>query len=298
MFTDADATIAGRASRGDGVFHRREARRAGLTDRQIGDRLRCGAWVEVLPRVYRNAATPPTLAMLRRAALLWAGGGAVLSHRSAGAVWDLDGVVETVPEVSVPPARNPRSPLVAVHRTTLPPGDTGRRAGLACTSIARTIADLAHDLDEEALECAIESARHRHGTTLRAVQAQLDRTGGPGRPGTARLRRVLGVLDPRAPSESALEVKAARLLRLQPLPRPERQYWLTAFGRRYRFDFAWPGHRVALECDGRAFHDFQRDRTRWRHVGASGWRVLPVTWHDITRRPDAVVAELRTALVR
>jgi hypothetical protein len=58
------------------------------------------------------------------------------------------------------------------------------------------------------------------------------------------------------------DVKVARLLRATQLPPAARQHWVTVFGRRYRLDFAWPDFRVALECDGRAFHEFQRDRTR------------------------------------
>ena len=65
---------------------------------------------------------------------------------------------------------------------------------------------------------------------------------------------------------------------------------------RYRLDFVWLALRIALECDGRKFHEFQRSRTRGRHLGAGGWRVLPVTWDDVTRRWPQVLAELTAAL--
>jgi very-short-patch-repair endonuclease len=117
-----------------------------------------------------------------------------------------------------------------------------------------------------------------------------------GRRGAGRLATLLDRLDGRAPSESVFEVKVVRLPRTTALPEPVRQFDIAIFGRRYRLDLAWPESRVTLECDGRAFHEFQRDRTRWRHLGASGWRVLPVTWEDVARNWPAVCAELAAAL--
>ena len=125
---------------------------------------------------------------------------------------------------------------------------------------------------------------------------RLEALGGRGRPGAARLRSVLAAVLGQAPAEYALEVKVARLLRNTELPPPVRQYRIHVFGRQYRLDFVWPHLRIALECDGRQYHEFQRDRTRWRHLGASGWRVLPVTWLDVTRRWPTIEAELRAAL--
>src|SRR5947208_2895416 len=106
----------------------------------------------------------------------------------------------------------------------------------------------------------------------------------PGVDGATALRRLLDVLDGSVTCESVREVKLARLLRASHFPAPVRQHWVHTIGGRYRLDFAWPERRVALECDGRVFHEFQRDRTRWRHLGAAGWRVLPVTWDDVTTR--------------
>jgi very-short-patch-repair endonuclease len=294
-----EARIAAVALDRDGVFHRRDARAAGFTDRQIVDRLRAGVWSEVLPRVYRHAATPLSPELVRCAALLWAGAGAALSHRSAAAIWQLDGVTEEVPELTVPGSRNPRSPLVLVHRTgELRRADVATVDGLRFTSVARTIVDLAAVVEEEALETAVESARRRHGTRIAALTNALDRARGPGHAGTPALRRVLEAVEGRPAAESVFEVKVARLLRASGLPEPVRQHYVVASGRRYRLDFAWPWCRVALECDGRAFHSFQRDRTKWRHLGASGWKVLPVTWADVMQSWPAVVRDLAAALTR
>lgn len=46
-----------------------------------------------------------------------------------------------------------------------------------------------------------------------------------------------------------------------PPPVPEYRFHPT---RKWRFDFAWPDQKVALECDGAVF-------TRGRHTRGSGW---------------------------
>ncbi|HYL53461.1 MAG TPA: DUF559 domain-containing protein [Acidimicrobiia bacterium] len=295
-----DVAIASFAASHDGVFPHKEALAAGLTQRQIDRRLRSGTWVRVFPRVYRNAATPVTDAAQRRAALWWAGRNAVLSHRSAATMWGLDGIeADARPELTVAGTRHPRSTLVVVHRTLdLPPGDTCRKDDLRLTRPSRTIIDLVAVLEEEALEVALESARRMRLVTADRLRLRLESLAGRGRAGATQLWAVLDAVAGQPAAESTLEVKVARLLRSSALPEPVRQHPVRIFGRRYRLDFAWPYVRVALEADGRRYHDFQRDRTRWRHLGASGWRVLPVTWTDATRQWPAVLRELQAALAR
>jgi very-short-patch-repair endonuclease len=279
-----------------GAFDRQQALNSGFSATQIRHRLEQGEWIRVLPQVYRHVACPESPGLLRRAALLWAGSDGALSYATAGVLWNLDRVAEPRPALTIPEPRRLRSKLVTVHRATLPQSDITHREGLRSTNAVRTIIDLAGELADEDLEAAFESARRQRLVTVEAVRRRHEQLGTQGRRGAGRLTALLTRLDGRAPSESVFEVKVARLLRTTTLPEPVRQYDVTIFGRRYRLDLAWPERRVALECDGRAFHEFQRDRTRWRHLGASGWRVLPVTWDDVARNWPAVCAELASAL--
>jgi very-short-patch-repair endonuclease len=41
---------------------------------------------------------------------------------------------------------------------------------------------------------------------------------------------------------------------------------------------------------------FRRDRQRQNAVVLAGWTVLRFTWHDLTQRPNEVIAEIRLAL--
>jgi very-short-patch-repair endonuclease len=292
-----DRQIAERAVAQDGMFTHRQARDVGLSQRQIEHRIREELWVPSLPGVFRNAATPETPEGARRGALLWAGPDAVLSHRSAAAMWVLDGISgDHLPEITVVGKRHPKSDLVVVHRTlALSVHDVRTRADQKVTAPTRTIIDLASVLDPEALESAVESARRMRLTTAAQITRRMECIGGRGRRGAAQLNEILDAIGGAAPSESPLEVKVARLLRASSVPKPVRQYSVGIFGRRYRLDFAWPAIRLALECDGERFHRFQRDRSRWRRLSASGWRVLPVTWKDVVGDWAAVEREILAA---
>jgi very-short-patch-repair endonuclease len=91
-------------------------------------------------------------------------------------------------------------------------------------------------------------------------------------------------------------VKTRRLLRAASLPRPVVQYSLG----RFRLDFAWPQFRVSVECDGFERHgsrlQWKRDRRRVAAIEAMGWRLVHLTWDDVTRRSSESVERVALAL--
>ena len=68
------------------------------------------------------------------------------------------------------------------------------------------------------------------------------------------------------------------------VPVPEREYQF-AKPRRWRFDFAWPAQRIALEVEGGAYTKgrhtrgagFLRDMEKYNEAGARGYRVFRTT---------------------
>lgn len=57
----------------------------------------------------------------------------------------------------------------------------------------------------------------------------------------------------------------------------------------YFVDFGNPVARVALECDGKAYHQDQaRDELRQRRIEAKGWTVYRITGSDCVRRDQYV----------
>jgi very-short-patch-repair endonuclease len=69
---------------------------------------------------------------------------------------------------------------------------------------------------------------------------------------------------------------------------------------RYQVDFHWPAARLIVETDGRETHDtphqFEEDRRRDLELALAGWRVVRISWRQVTGEPEAVVALLRSLL--
>ena len=86
---------------------------------------------------------------------------------------------------------------------------------------------------------------------------------------------------------SRLEVRIWRTLRAKGLT-PVRQHPVKCGGNTYSLDCAFP------------FHRSQRNRKyelkRLGDLATVKWRILPVTWDDITDTPDDVVAKIVTTL--
>ena len=106
------------------------------------------------------------------------------------------------------------------------------------TSPASTLADLAHSLDDQALERVVREAQFRGLFSVRAIQDARTR-----RPSVA-LRELLDDLNP---TQSALEDAFLRLCRRHGIPKPHAQ---VRAGRR-RPDFVWPDARLAVPNSSR-----------------------------------------------
>jgi very-short-patch-repair endonuclease len=67
-----------------------------------------------------------------------------------------------------------------------------------------------------------------------------------------------------------------------PMPIPEHRF---LHGRRFRFDFAWPDQKIALECEGGVWtggrhtrgKGFLSDMEKYNHAASLGWLVLRCT---------------------
>jgi hypothetical protein len=100
-----------------GVFRGQTAVELGISRRQLSALRQANVVERVLPDTYRLTAVARSNEQWLRAALLWAGDEAAAAGRSAGAVYGLEGVRASVPEILVPRRVRQRSPLVRVHRT-------------------------------------------------------------------------------------------------------------------------------------------------------------------------------------
>lgn len=95
----------------------------------------------------------------------------------------------------------------------------------------------------------------------------------------------------------------AELLGLPPW-KEEYRFAAEALGRQWRFDFAWPGQRVAVECEGgtwaRGRHTrgsgFEGDCAKYNAAAMLGWTVLRYTGTMLERDPAGTIEQVRQVL--
>jgi very-short-patch-repair endonuclease len=170
--------------------------------------------------------------------------------------------------------------------------DIRRLHGLPLTAPARTLFDLAatghRDLDR-----AFGDAHAQRLVTAREIERLLDRAGP--RPGSRALRSLLSD-NASGFTRSEAERLLRALLRSANLPLPR----FNARVAGYEVDAFWPEHRLVIEVDGYAYHghraQFERDRRKDLALTAAGYRVIRISWHQLTQEPFALVAVISAAL--
>jgi very-short-patch-repair endonuclease len=281
--------------------------RLGITRRQLVDLSRAGQVARVRFRVYRLCGVPPSWEMSALAAVLAAGEGAVLSHRSAAVLWGLlDRHAETGPLEATAPHQG-RLSGVTVHRHRLTPAERTRRAGIPVTTPERTLLDLAESIrDSRELGRLCDEALRRHLVTVNQLHAAVRTHAGPGRRPLAPMHAVLAE---RVPGYDAgandWEQRMDRLWDRLGLPAAERQHRVRVGRRTYRLDRAIVELKIAIEWNGLDPHAFRtqlhNDSQRRAELTAAGWRVLDFTTRSrpetICRAVEAAVTERRRLLV-
>ena len=176
------------------------------------------------------------------------------------------------------------------------------RDGLAVTGAARTILDscaVVRGLPER-LDLLDEARRLKLVEWDQLWDCLIVHTG-RGRRGLQRYRDVLLARDGTAPAGTKFARRVGLLLESAGLPTPVYEHPVEHEEGRYYLDLAFfQTRRVAVECIGRIGHDFERafesDPVRRNRLQLLGWIVIEVTWLRFVNTPEAVVAEVRTAL--
>jgi hypothetical protein len=230
-------------------------------------------------------------------AVLAAGPLAVLSHRSAAAIWTIWRSAWI--DVTVPSMR--RRPGMRVHRSSLPPDEVTTERGIPVTTVPRTLLDLATVLKPHQVERAVNEVQVRGLTDLLSLPALVERY--PRRPGRRTLEAVLARLECGSTlTRSELESRFLALVAKYRLPRPETNTWLLINGNWLECDCLWRPQRLIVELDGHAFHAnpiaFERDRARDRRLHAAGWRTIRITWQQLQDDAQAVADDLRAIVGR
>jgi very-short-patch-repair endonuclease/predicted transcriptional regulator of viral defense system len=286
--------LAALANRQHGVISRRQLIAAGLGARTVGRRIEAGRLHPLHGGVYAFGRERVSVHGEWMAAVLACGVGALLSHRSAAALWGLIQPGSSPAEVTAATGRQRRG--IAVHEGGISDADRTEVRGIPVTTVARTLFDLAEIIDEARLARAFEEADRLGLLRMQEVEAVCAR--GYGRRALRPVRHLIDEAWLPATTRSALEDRVLTLCREHDLPTPATN--VTVLG--HEVDAFWPRQKLVIEADGWTFHRhraaFERDRARDAAMQAEGYRVIRLTHRRMEREPTAVAAEIRRLLKR
>ena len=282
----ADNRVARVAAAHWGVLSLDELRSCGLTRKEVISRVGNGH----LHPLYRGVYAVGHAKLTREGAFLAAvkacGPNAVLSHFSAAALYGLVRWDDRYPQVTVADTTPRRHRGIRTHRTTIP--DATHHQGIPVTTPARTLIDLAGQLDYRTLRRTVREAQ-RQLVTIPQILDTLDRLGP--RPGTANLTKILATGP--APTRSELEDAVLDLLLNAGFKPPHVNVPINLDGRTIIPDFRWPDQHLVIEADSTEWHDNQLtrqdDAEKQAILEAAGERVIRITWAQaITQRAQTL----------
>jgi very-short-patch-repair endonuclease len=283
-----------------GVVSRSQALAAGVSPNAIGYRLRSGRWQRLAAGTYATFSGEVGRAVLRWAAVLRAGPGAILTHQSAaeeiGLVPEDGGAIH----VAIPTERRvTRLPGMVVHRsahmtrrrhpTRMPPQ----------TRVEDTVLDLAIGTPslDNAMGWIARACGRRLTTPDRLARALRRRARVSGRD---ELRQLLD--DVAVGCHSVLELRYLRdVERAHGLPEAARQFQSRQTTGNSYDDVRYADYGVRVELDGRAAHP---EEARWRDLRRDntatleGDAVLRYGFADVSERPCDVAGQVAAMLWR
>jgi very-short-patch-repair endonuclease len=294
--------IAALAGRQHGVVARKQLRKLGLRDRAIDDRIASGYLQPLFHGTFAVGHRAVSRTGWMSAAVLACASGTVLSHGSAAELLGLSDKRLAIVHVIPPDWSGRKIPGIRWHRVRLPLTDELTvRGGVPCTTISRTIVDMAGESSRGQLRRLVEQAailRLLDVDEIDLVLSRGRRRGGP------RLRAILSpwrsTSEKRPRIRSRLEARLLPLLIEEGLPSPRCNARLQVDSHRLEIDMLWEKQNLAIETDGEETHGtpaaFQRDRLRDQILTAAGYRTARVTWRQVVDEPNAVVHRIARML--
>lgn len=296
MNNDGFKALAQLAREQRGLFSVAQAAQFGVPRVQLCRAVSTGLLRRSRRGVYAMSGTPPSRWEPVLAAALVAGPGAVISHSSAAAIHGLYAAELRGIELSRVDGAHVRLAGVTVHRhTLLSSEDCLTRHGVAITSPARTLVDVAPRVSPALLERMLDEGCVARVWTVAAVRACVERL--PlAAPGRGRVARLLSLRDEAPDADSVLEARVFRALR--PLAPFEHHFLMSVGNSVFNLDVAWPDQKVTAEIIGRAHRvasrsAFERERRKLNALAHDGWRIVHLT---AGMSADEMVASVRGLL--
>lgn len=269
------------AGRQGGCISRTQLRRLGLSASAIDRWIARGWLLPVHSGVFAVGHLPRTHVAGWWAAVLACGDGAVVSHGTAAAA---HGLLRPHSRVHVTTASKRKRPAIATHRAAVTAVYVD---GLPCTTVARTLVDLAGAVPWNVLESAVRQAQVRGVLDVEAIGDVV--LAQPRPRGITRLRAILDDPVCLQPTRSADERRALRALLNAGMEWPV--VGRAVPGSDGLVDFHWPARRLVLEIDGPTHETAvqrTRDRRRDARLHALGWQVVRVPAADAHNAPTHI----------
>jgi len=301
MSGNRDDALSELAARQHGVFATRHLAELGFSDDARHARLSAGRWELLYDGVYRMGGAPKTWRGDLLAACLAAPTTAAASHRSAGSLVGLpSGSTDLIEILCSRWGRTRHDGLVVHESLVIDDEDLDEADGIPCTSVARTLFDLARTLTPVMLDANIDAALRRDLVSLDELRRASTRLATKGRPGGRRFRAAVeartGVS---ALPESVPERLLADMLVRQGLPAPVHQHVVRTHDGGFvaRVDLAYPDWMMVIEYDSVEHHTGTaahiRDSTRRDAIGDLGYTVFTATMADLHDRGERLGTLIR-----
>jgi very-short-patch-repair endonuclease len=297
--------LMARAEAQYGVFARWQTRELGVPRWRVTQQIERGALEAVTPIVVRVRGTPTHAHQDAMIAVLDAGSGAVLSHHSAAALWELPGF--DLGDLHVTRLRSGTrrgEHLADVHQPCrLLSSHVTVLDHIPVTSPTRTLFDLAGLIHPKRTERTLETAWSKHLTNGRFLARMLKELAVRGRPGIQIMRELLSKRGPEyIPPASGLEGRFRDILQRDEQRTMDRQ--VDVGGEKWlgRIDFIDREARLIVQIDSERYHealiDKAADEAQSVALREAGFEVLRVTDTQVWFRPNEVTAAVRRARSR
>lgn len=296
-----DRRIAELADRQHGLVTRAQLTELGLGDNAIDRRLQAGRLHRIHPGVYAVGHRVLSQHARWMAAVLFCGPDAVLSRRSAAALWGIrDGRGTQIHITS--PSKSRSKGLIQRHFALLPDDEMTEHDGIPVTTVPRTIFDLAATEPPHVAEAALRQSEYHRLHDRLSLPHLLDRY--PRRAGCRTVRECLARRrETSGRSRSWLEEVFLPFLDRHRLPRLQQlNASIEVGGRRFEVDCFWPALDAIVELDGFAAHGtrtaFRNDRFRDRKLRRAGYGFIRIAPEQLDDEPLEVAGDLRDLLLQ
>ncbi|HET7511012.1 MAG TPA: type IV toxin-antitoxin system AbiEi family antitoxin domain-containing protein [Solirubrobacterales bacterium] len=285
------------AERQHGVLARWQLLDLGISPETFRSRCEAGLLVPVYHGVFALGHLRLSREGRWMAAVLACGPGAVLSHFSAGHLWNMCGSYGPIEVMRQSGGFHPKGHRgVKLHQTRrLESYEATVERGIPVVVMERVLLDLAARTDTKRLERIFVQAYKSEELSWRRLSRIINRRRGC--KGVGKLRRIVLEVDPEAlETKSVSEVDFLALCRPAGIPTP----LVNVLVEGHLVDFLWPKQKVIVETDSWSHHGdhlaFETDRQRDVELIAAGYDVHRTTYKMLERNPDPFLSNVRRAL--